>query len=90
MVKVSELKKEQELKSKKRKNTYRKIYKQIENKIIFANKMDKTEIDYKIPEFIFGTTVYNKNSCVDYVVKKLHKDGFKVMKYGEVLNISWK
>lgn len=90
MVKVSDLKKEQDEKRKQKEKTFKKIYKIAEKKIIIANTGGNTQMWFEIPEFILGVPVYKVLECKEYLVKKLESDGFKVTFHEpNILYIDW-
>lgn len=90
MVTASELLKEQENKKKKKEKTFKKIYKNLEKRIIIANSANHNSIWFEIPEFILGVPIYKVLECKDYLQKKLEKNGFS-SKFFEpkYLSIDW-
>lgn len=76
MVTASELLKEQENKKKQKEKTFKKIYKNLEKRIIIANSANHNSIWFEIPEFILGVPIYKVLECKDYLQKKLEKNGF--------------
>lgn len=79
----------------KREETNKKIYKNIlqkcHNRILYAsNQLDETHILYEIPSIIFGTPLFNRESCSFFIIQSLIKNGFKVKYLGNnFLFISW-
>jgi hypothetical protein len=70
--------------------TFDKIYNTIEKKIIKASATNFYYIWYEIPQYIIGCPLYNYNDCIDYLLKKLHKNDFQIEKYEpNILLISW-
>ncbi len=90
MVTARELLKEQENKKKKKKKTFKKIYKNLEKRIIIANSANHNSIWFEIPEFILGIPIYNVIDCKDYIQNKLEKNGFS-SKFFEpkFLSVDW-
>tara|TARA_B110000977_G_scaffold200625_1_gene291867 strand:+ start:604 stop:891 length:288 start_codon:yes stop_codon:yes gene_type:complete len=90
MVTASELLKEQENKRKKKEKTFKKIYKNLEKRIIIANSANHNSIWFEIPEFILGVPIYNVIDCKDYIQTKLEKNEFS-SKFFEpkYLSIDW-
>ena len=76
MVTASELLKQQEKKKRKKEKTFKKIYKNLEKRIIIANSANHNSIWFEIPEFILGIPIYNVKECNNYLQKKLEKNGF--------------
>ena len=81
MVKASDLIKEQNERNDKKKSTFKKIYKKIEQKIYVANSINDYYILYEVPEFILGIPLYSINEAITYIKHKLKKNGFKVEYY---------
>ena len=91
MVKADKLIKEQKERENRKKDTFDKILLKIEKKIIMASSSNNYMIWYIIPEFIIGLPMYNLKDCIEYLKKKLIKDGFKVDIYEpNIINIDWK
>ena len=90
MVTASELLKQQEEKKKKKEKTFKKIYKNLEKRIIIANSANHNSIWFEIPEFILGIPIYNVKECNNYLQKKLEKNGFS-SKFFEpkYLSVDW-
>ena len=76
MVTVTELLKEQNIKKKQKEKTFKKIYKNLEKRIIIANSANNNSLWFEIPEFILGIPIYNIIECKDYLQKKLKKNEF--------------
>jgi hypothetical protein len=90
MVKADELIKEQKEREDKKKNTFKKILNKVEKKIIMASSANNYFAWYVIPEFIIGLPLYNLKECIEYVSKKIEKNGFKTKIYEpNFLYIEW-
>ena len=90
MVKASDLLKEQNERKKQKEKTFKKIYKNLEKRIIIANSGNHSSIWFEIPEFILGVPIYNIIECKNYLQDKLNDNGF-VSKYYEpkYLSVDW-
>lgn len=74
----------------KRLEIYNKILKECHNKIRFNSKLDRKYCFFLIPEFIFGTPLYDIEELRDHVMKSLEKNGFQLMYiHPNWLFISW-
>jgi hypothetical protein len=74
----------------KRLEIYNKILRETHNKIRFNSKLDRKYCFYLIPEFIFGTPLYDIDELRNHVMKSLEKNGFKLMYiHPNWLFISW-
>jgi len=90
MVKAEKLIKEQKEREDKKKDTFEKILLKIEKKIIMASSSNSYITWYLVPEFIIGLPMYNLKECIDYLDKKLTKDGFKIILYEpNIIYIDW-
>lgn len=91
MVKAADLKKRQKEIENVKFKTFEKILKLIEKKIILASSVNYYSIWFEIPEFILGYPKYELTECVEYLEKKLEKDGFKTKIYQiNFLYVEWK
>lgn len=74
----------------KRLEIYNNILKDCHNKIRFNSKLDRKYCFFLIPEFIFGTPLYDIEELRDHVMKSLEKNGFQLMYiHPNWLFISW-
>lgn len=74
----------------KRLEIYNKILKDCHNKIRFNSKLDRKYCFFLIPEFIFGTPLYDIEELRNHVMNSLEKNGFKLMYiHPNWLFISW-
>lgn len=87
---VINLIKERKDKQQKVYDQYRKIYRMCLNKIKAANKMNKYEILYEVPDAIFRCPDYMSVECLDYLEIKLKKLKFdvKVVSFNTIY-INW-
>jgi hypothetical protein len=78
MVKAEDIIKEQnELRTNKKK-TYKKILERINSKIKATSVSNNKGCWYEVPEFILGLPIYKVEECIEYIIKKLKKNGFTV------------
>jgi len=90
MVNADKLKKEQKKKDDIKKETFNKILLKIEKKIILASAANYYFTWYTIPEFIIGLPLYSLQECKDYLIKKIHKDGFTTEFFNpNIILIKW-
>jgi hypothetical protein len=68
---------------------YEKIFNICLNKITLANRLNKTEVIYEIPDAIYGHLEYNIVDCIAYVNSKLEQLHFDTLIFGKVIYISW-
>tara|TARA_B000000460_G_C21311736_1_gene304662 strand:+ start:32 stop:472 length:441 start_codon:yes stop_codon:yes gene_type:complete len=63
---------------------------QIHRRIKYHADLEQTYCSYSIPEFIFGTPLYNINDLKNYIMNTLKKNGFKLVYFHpNTLLISW-
>jgi hypothetical protein len=90
MVKAENLVKEKKKRENLKNETFEKILKKIEKKIINASLGDYYFTWYTIPEFIIGLPLYSLKDCSKYIIIKLEKDGFELESYEpNILLIKW-
>ena len=90
MVKAQELINVQKEREKKKFITFEKVYSNIEKKILKASASNFYYIWYEIPQYIIGFPLYSYVECIEYIINKLNKNGFKIEKFEpNVLLISW-
>ena len=90
MVKAEDLVKEQLDREKLRKQIYKKVYKNIETKIIQNSKINNYSCWYQVPEFMINYPLYNVEDCKKYISKKLKGDGFNYnFLDNHIIVISW-
>jgi hypothetical protein len=90
MVKAHELINVQKEREKKKFITFEKVHSNIEKKIVKASATNFYYIWYEIPQYIIGFPLYNYIECIEYVIEKLNKNGFKIEKFEpNILLISW-
>jgi len=74
----------------KRLEIYNKILKECHNKIRFNSKLDRKYCFFLVPEFIFGTPLYDIEELRNHVMNSLQKNGFQLMYiHPNWLFISW-
>ena len=87
---MNELDFEARKKNMKRLEIYNKILKECHNKIRFNSKLDRKYCFFLIPEFIFGTPLYDIEELRNHVMNSLQKNGFQLMYiHPNWLFISW-
>jgi len=90
MVRAKDLVKLQKKRENKKKNIYQKVYTKVEKKIVLTSNTDYYTCWYTVPEFMIGTPLYRLKKCIDYIITKLEKNGFKVELFEpNLLLISW-
>lgn len=90
MVKANDLISQQKEREKIKFTTFDKILSNIEKKIIKASSTNFYYVWYEVPQYLIGYPQYNFNECLEYLTKKLKKNGFKTELYEpNVLLISW-
>ena len=63
---------------------------QIHRRIKYHADLEQTFCLYNIPEFIFGTPLYNVNDLKNYIINTLKKNGFKILYFHpNTIFISW-
>lgn len=74
----------------KRMKKFDDILVQIHRRIKYHADLEQTFCLYSIPEFIFGTPLYNINDLKKYIMDTLKKNGFKLMYFHpNTIFISW-
>ena len=90
MVKANDLINEQQKREKIKIETFKKVFENIEKKIVLASAGNFYYVWYEIPEFILGLPTYNLKDCQSYVKKKLEENQFEVLEYEpNILLIKW-
>jgi hypothetical protein len=87
---MNELDFEAKKKNMKRLEIYNKILMECHNKIRFNSKLDRKYCFFLVPEFIFGTPLYDIEELRNHVMNSLQKNGFQLMYiHPNWLFISW-
>lgn len=87
---MNELDFEAKKKNMKRLEIYNKILMECHNKIRFNSKLDRKYCFFLVPEFIFGTPLYDIEELRNHVMNSLQKNGFRLMYiHPNWLFISW-
>jgi hypothetical protein len=72
---------------------YDQILKRCHNKITRYSENLKLECIYKIPEYIFGLPLFNKSFAKNYIINRLHENGFIIKDLSNIrdnlIYISW-
>ena len=90
MVKANELIKEQKKREEIKVETFKKVYKSIEKKIILASAGNFYYVWYEVPEFVLGLPTYNLKECIEYIKKRLEENQFGCECYKpNILLIKW-
>ncbi len=90
MVKANDLINEQQKREKIKIETFKKVFENIEKKIVLASAGNFYYVWYEIPEFILGLPTYNLKDCIKYVKKRLEENQFEVLEYDpNILLIKW-
>uniref|UniRef100_A0A6C0J5P2 Uncharacterized protein n=1 Tax=viral metagenome TaxID=1070528 RepID=A0A6C0J5P2_9ZZZZ len=90
MVKAFELVKEQKERDKLKKKIYKKIYINVEKKIVQSSGVNLYKCWFQIPEFLINYPLYNVNDCNQYIISKLKNNGFQTELLAKnIIFISW-
>ena len=90
MLNINELHRTIEQKKQNRIKCYEIILEKIHKKIIYTSKKEQSFCIYIIPEYIVGLPMINNNECTQYIMERLHINGFNVKyTFPNVLYISW-
>ena len=90
MVKANDLVKEQQKREKIKIETFKKVYKNIEKKIVLASAGNFYYVWYEVPEFILGLPTYNLPECIEYIKERLSQNDFGCESYEpDILLIKW-
>lgn len=90
MVKAGDLIKAQKERDNIKYKTFKKIFNQIEKKIVLASSSNYYYIWYQIPVFLIGSPMYNIDECKQFVIKNLQDNDFKINENeGHLLYIYW-
>ena len=90
MVKAYELIKEQQKREQIKIETFKKIYQNVEKKIILASASNYYYVWFEVPEFIFGYPAYKMNESIEYIKDKLIDNQFEIETYlPNILLIKW-
>lgn len=90
MVNADDLIKEQKEREEIKIETFKKVYKTIEKKIILASSSNYYYVWYEVPEFIMGLPTYKLKDCIVYIQQKLKENKFETDLYSpNILLIKW-
>lgn len=77
-------------KKQNRNNIYESVLEKCHIKIKTAANKEQYECIYDVPQYIVGLPLYNINECIDFMVRQLNDNGFKVTyHFPKMLYISW-
>ena len=90
MVNANDLIKEQKEREEIKIQTFKKVYKTIEKKIVLASSSNYYYVWYEVPEFILGLPTYKLKDCIVYIQQKLKENNFETDLYSpNILLIKW-
>lgn len=90
MVNADDLIREQKEREEIKIETFKKVYKTIEKKIILASSSNYYYVWYEVPEFIMGLPTYKLKDCIVYIQQKLKENKFETDLYSpNILLIKW-
>lgn len=92
MINIDDLHKEKNIKIEQRKEIYETILKKCHNKIISVSKVSNNLscCFYEVPSYVYGLPLYDKQSCIMYLVNALVNNGFDVKyTHPNLLYVSW-
>lgn len=79
-----------DVKQERKKESYRKVIDRCFVRIETFARLGKTKCMVEVPDFMFGSPIYDLNDCVRYVSEALVKRGFLVRYFfPRVLYVSW-
>lgn len=87
---VQSLQKSQREKQKRQHEMYKRFLETCHNRITLRNSMGYTSMNYQVPPFVIGYSIYNHEHAIKYVKTQLTKGGFRVEQIGIELYIDWK
>jgi hypothetical protein len=77
-------------KEQNRTNVYERILEKCHFKIKTAANKEQYEVYYDVPQYVVGLPLFNINRCMDYLIRSLSENGFKVVyNFPKMLHISW-
>lgn len=89
-LRISDLYKEINNKKIKKLEIFDSILKKCHHRILYNSKLERTYCFFSIPEFIFGTPLYDINDLTKYIINSLVSNGFKVKYFDpNVIFITW-
>ena len=72
-------------------NVFSKVLEKCHFKIQSAAKKELYNCIYEVPEYVVGLPLYNINDCIDYIMRQLTENGFKVQyQFPKNILIDWK
>jgi hypothetical protein len=88
---ITKLYEMQERRQENKKHVYELILRKIHHQIDTVSYRGDVMMLYRVPEFLIGSPTYNPMHCVNYSIRRLIDEGFRV-KYVDphILFISWK
>ena len=90
MVNANDLIKEQKEREEIKIQTFKKVYKTIEKKIVLASSSNYYYVWHEVPEFILGLPTYKLKDCIVYIQEKLKENNFESDLYDpNILLIKW-
>ena len=90
MLNLHHLNHSRRLKEVHKKQTYKKLLKKCHHRITFMASKSLTYCVFQIPEYVPGLPLFDIDKCKRYIVRKLHKNKFKVaLVEPYLLYISW-
>lgn len=90
MINANDLIQKQQERENNKINSFKKVFSNIQKKILLASSYNYYYLWYEVPEFIFGLPKYKMNECIDYLSKQLKDCNFQVNVYKpNILFIQW-
>ena len=69
---------------------YKKVLKKCHHRIKVVSSKGESFCFYVVPEYIYGVPRFDTLTCANYIVRRLQKNGFKIMyTYPNLIFISW-
>lgn len=91
MINIDELHKEQNKKENNKEEIFNTILDMVHQKIKFTSKISNDKFCFfSVPTYVYGLPLFDINSCIIYLTKKLSDNGFEIRyTHPNLLLISW-
>lgn len=91
MINIDELHREQDKKENNKEEIFITILDMVHQKIKFTSKISKDKFCFfSVPTYVYGLPLFDINSCIIYLTKKLSDNGFEIRyTHPNLLLISW-
>ncbi len=91
MINIEELHREQDRRENNKQEIFNTVLEMVHQKIKFTSKISKDKFCFfSVPTYIYGLPLFDINSCIIYLTKKLTDNGFDIRyTHPNLLLISW-